>query len=108
MTPDSGAQAERTALAWRRTALGVAAGAAVAARLLAPGSGPGSWALVAAGGLLAALLFRTARRRGEAAARSLAGEAAAGVPGPGRPAALLAGLATLLGLLAAGYLVLGG
>ncbi|WP_029432118.1 DUF202 domain-containing protein [Blastococcus sp. URHD0036] len=103
-----GAQAERTSLAWRRTALGIAAGAVVAARLVAPSSGPWAWVVAGVGGLLAALLFRTARQRYRSTARVLAGEAPADVPGPGRPAALLAGLAAMLGVLACGYVLLGG
>jgi putative membrane protein len=92
------AQAERTALAWRRTALGVGTGAVVAARLAAPAAGPAAYLLVVIGGTATGLLFATARRRYRAALLALADPGADGVPGPGLPAALVAGAAALTGL----------
>ncbi|MCG7285069.1 DUF202 domain-containing protein [Cellulomonas sp. ACRRI] len=44
-----GAQPERTALAWRRTALSVAVGSLVAGRVLEPWAGPAVWALTVLG-----------------------------------------------------------
>lgn len=55
--------AERTALAWRRTAAGLVAGSAAAGRLLAESWGLGAWSVTAAGTALAVVLLRAARRR---------------------------------------------
>ncbi|MCR6688493.1 DUF202 domain-containing protein [Cellulomonas sp.] len=55
----AGLARERTRLAWRRTALGAAAGSLAAGRLLAPLLGPWSWALAGAG--LAATVVVVAR-----------------------------------------------
>ena len=105
---EAAAQAERTALAWRRTALGVGTGAVVAARLVASAAGPAAYALVLAGGVAVVLLFDTARRRYASATRALSGgERAGAVPGPGAPAAVLAGLAALVGLAGFVYVVAG-
>ncbi len=100
-----GAQAERTALAWRRTALGVAAGALVTGRLAAPAAGALAYVLVAAGAVVAVLLSWTATRRYRAARRALASSPGQDGPGVGLPTALLAGLAALTGLLAGLYVM---
>jgi len=55
--------AERTALAWRRTALGLAAGSVAAGRLLAETWGTGAWAVSVVGTVLAVVVLRAARRR---------------------------------------------
>ncbi|GIG40108.1 DUF202 domain-containing protein [Cellulomonas phragmiteti] len=55
--------AERTALAWRRTALGLVAGSAAAGRLLAETWGSAAWGVSVVGTLLAVVLLRAARRR---------------------------------------------
>ncbi|MGY1815847.1 DUF202 domain-containing protein, partial [Blastococcus sp. SYSU D00820] len=60
---DPGLQPERTALAWRRTALAVGAGAAVAARLTAPALGALAVVLGVLGGSAAAALWFLAGRR---------------------------------------------
>jgi putative membrane protein len=98
-----GAQAERTALAWRRTALGVGTGAAVAGRLAAPTAGVAAFVLVVVGAVVAVLLSWTATRRYRTARRALAMER--DVPGAGLPTALLAALASLTGLLALAYVL---
>ncbi len=55
--------AERTALAWRRTALGLVAGSAVAGRLLAEVWGVAAWGVTAVGTVLAVVMLCAARRR---------------------------------------------
>ncbi len=77
MTDDLGLAAERTRLAWRRTALGLAAGSVAAGRLLQDVVGTAAWG-VALAGLVAAgvVLLAAGRRRGwllSAARRDLPG-----------------------------------
>lgn len=55
--------AERTALAWRRTALGLVAGSVAAGRLLVTTWGAVAWSVTVAGTLLAVVLLRAAHRR---------------------------------------------
>ena len=55
--------AERTALAWRRTALGLVGGSLAAGRLLQPAWGAAAWGVAAVGTLLALVLLLAARRR---------------------------------------------
>lgn len=64
MTPfDPGRQPERTALAWRRTGLGLAIGSLAGARLLAPSVGGVAWLMAVTGvGLGTALLIAAGRR----------------------------------------------
>ncbi len=100
-----GAQPERTALAWRRTALAVAVGALVGGRVLEPWAGPLVWAGAAAGVLAAALLGRVGARRaaawGAVLDTEVPGGAAPDAPGDARPpgggalAATAAGTAVL-------------
>ncbi|GEK16583.1 DUF202 domain-containing protein [Cellulomonas persica] len=65
MTADrpAGLALERTRLAWRRTALGLAAGSVAAGRLLQDVVGPASWLVAAAGLTASALVTRAAWRR---------------------------------------------
>lgn len=87
--PPPGLQPERTALAWRRTALGLATGSLVAGRLLAPGLGLAAWWAAAAGVVLAGCLAVVAHRR-----------SAQDRPG-GRLVTACAGVALVLGVVAA-------
>ena len=68
---DLGMQAERTTLAWRRTALGVGVGGVVALRVAAPTLGPVVAVAAVSGGVLAALAFWLAGRRYRAVQASL-------------------------------------
>ncbi|GHS88968.1 hypothetical protein AGMMS50218_14090 [Actinomycetota bacterium] len=79
-TPPPGVQAERTDLAWQRTALALGTGSLVAGRLLTPVVGPVGWALAVAGLLCAATLWWLARRRTAAWSRRLVDDAS---PAPG-------------------------
>jgi uncharacterized membrane protein YidH (DUF202 family) len=94
---DPGLQPERTALAWRRTALALAAGALVAVRLLPPVLGLWSLAAALAGTALAGVIWVLAGRRARRTREALRHPAA---PLPG------AGLLLLLALIAAAAAVL--
>lgn len=61
--PATSLAAERTHLAWRRTALGLTAGSVAAAHLLQKYAGPAAWALAAIGAVVAVALAFTSRRR---------------------------------------------
>jgi hypothetical protein len=93
-----GAQPERTALAWRRTALSVAVASLVGARVLEPWAGPAVWLLAVVGVVAAAGLARAGARRSAVWARVQADDAAAG-PGGGVLAAT-AGAVVALGVVA--------
>ena len=60
---DPGLQAERTSLAWRRTALSVAIGSLIGLRVLPPQLGPVGYAVPVLGLLWTVDLSLTARRR---------------------------------------------
>jgi putative membrane protein len=106
--PDGGLQAERTALAWRRTALAMAVAAVGAGRLAAPVLGAAAFVVAAAGLLQAVLVAASARRRYRAARASLAARGdLTGLRRGGLPMAGLACSGALVGLLALGV-VLGG
>ncbi len=68
---DRGLQAERTALAWRRTGLSLALGSLAAARVLSPVLGLFSYALGLLGLAAAAYFITTADRRYRVAHASL-------------------------------------
>jgi len=61
--PDPGLAAERTVLAWQRTALSIGLGSLVFARIESSAVGAWSWALAAAGLALATLIGVWSRRR---------------------------------------------
>jgi len=90
---------ERTHLAWRRTALGLTAGAVTAAHLLQPYLGGAAWSVAAAGAIVAAALAAASRRRNVG-------------PSVGRIDGLLVSACTgglvLLGVGAVAYIVLAG
>jgi uncharacterized membrane protein YidH (DUF202 family) len=81
---DPGLQPERTALAWRRTALTLAVGAVVSFRLLPPVLGAWSIGVGAAGLLLSATTWILAGRRAHRVQRALL-DAAGPLPGGGLP-----------------------
>ncbi|MFW3169324.1 DUF202 domain-containing protein [Geodermatophilus sp. CPCC 206100] len=106
--PDSGLPAERTALAWRRTALAMAAAAVGAGRLAAPVLGSAALVVAAAGLLQAALVAGTARRRYRGVTASLADRGdLTGLRRGGLPMAGLACSGVLVGVLVLAV-VLGG
>lgn len=84
--------AERTLLAWRRTALAVAVGSLVAGRLLGPALGWAAWAVAGAGLVAAGAALAAAQRSGhdERTAPPIGALAAACACG-----ALLVGLASV-------------
>ncbi|MEV7972321.1 DUF202 domain-containing protein [Cellulomonas sp. NPDC089187] len=99
-TAPPGVQPERTALAWRRTALALSAGSLVAGRVVEPMTGPLIWVLAVAGTLGGLTLVRAGRRRAQRWAAVLAAEPTQ-PPGPGgRTLVLCAGGTLLLGLTA--------
>jgi uncharacterized membrane protein YidH (DUF202 family) len=94
---DPGLQPERTALAWRRTALTLAVGAVVSFRLLPPVLGLWSIALGVAGLLLSIAIWILAGRRARRVQRALLSSAGP-LPGGGLPLFLtliVTGAATL-------------
>lgn len=97
-----GAQPERTALAWRRTALAVAAGSLVAARVLEPWAGPPVWLLALAGLAAAVGVAWSGARRARVWALAVddthpdRGEPGAPTPG-GAPLAVTAAVVGVLG-----------
>jgi uncharacterized membrane protein YidH (DUF202 family) len=106
VTPfDPGLQPERTALAWRRTALSVAVGSLAAGRLLEPLLGDVGWVPAAAGVACGFGLLLAARRRAAVIDRALAatGDLSTG-PGAGllAAAAAVAVLVGVVGLVVAG------
>jgi uncharacterized membrane protein YidH (DUF202 family) len=81
---DPGLQPERTALAWRRTALSLAVGAVVSFRLLPPVFGVWSIGVGVAGLLLSAATWILAGRRARRVQATLLSSSGA-LPGGGLP-----------------------
>jgi putative membrane protein len=90
-----GAQPERTALAWRRTALAVAVGALAGGRVLEPWLGPLVWVPAVAGVLAAAVLARAGGRRADRWTVELRDPGTARAPGGRLLAATALGVAAL-------------
>ena len=101
---DPGLQAERTSLAWRRTALSVAVGSLVSLRVLPPQLGPLGYAVAVLGLAWSLDLALTARRRYRDGSRLVR----TGEDPDGRAvaAATLARTAVVAGVLAVAALVL--
>jgi uncharacterized membrane protein YidH (DUF202 family) len=97
---DPGLQPERTALAWRRTALTLAVGAVVSFRLLPPVLGLWAIALGVAGLLLSAATWILAGRRAHRVQNALL-HSSGPLPGGGLPLllTLIVTSAAILGLL---------
>ena len=103
---DLGMQAERTALAWRRTALGVGVGGVVALRLAAPALGPVVALAAVSGGVLAALAFWLAGRRYRAVRTSLRDRGDLGaLARPAAPLVAVAVATTLIGGVAVAFVL---
>ena len=100
---DKGMQAERTALAWRRTALSVAVGSLIGMRVLPPQLGPLGYAVAALGLVWSVDLALTARRRYRDGSRLV--RAGGVVSAPGVPAPTLARTAATTGVVALAALV---
>ena len=103
---DLGMQAERTALAWRRTALGVGVGGVVGLRLAAPALGPVAVLAAVTGGVLAAVAFWLAGRRYRGVRAALLDRGDLG--GLARPAAPLVAVSvatTLIGAVALAFVL---
>jgi len=105
---DLGLQAERTALAWRRTSLALVVAALGAGRLATPVLGVPALLLGAAGLAQAALVTLSAGRRYPAVHRSLGthGDLRGVAPG-GLPLAALACSGLLVAVLTVGFVVAG-
>ncbi|MGY1640793.1 DUF202 domain-containing protein [Geodermatophilus sp. SYSU D00703] len=103
---DAGLQAERTALAWRRTALALAVGAVGAGRLAAPVVGAVAVGLAGLGLVQAVSVAATAQRRYRTVHRSLTarGDLTA-VRAAGLPIAALTLSAVTVGLLALAFVL---
>jgi putative membrane protein len=103
--PDPGLQPERTALAWRRTALALLVGPVVAARLLVPDVGEVAAIALVAGCGLGLGIALVAARRDRSAVRALSGRADPGArPGAGL-LAVTAAVPVVGGILAAAVLL---
>ncbi|RFU22061.1 DUF202 domain-containing protein [Geodermatophilus marinus] len=105
---DDGLQAERTALAWRRTALAMAVGAVVGGRLAAPALGLAALVVAGIGLAQAVAVAELSWRRYRSVHRSLSGHGdLTGVRAAGLPIAALACSGVLVGLLALAFVLAG-
>lgn len=103
---DVGLQAERTALAWRRTALALAVGAVGAARLSAPVLGLAAVVLGAIGLAQAVFVAHNAGLRYQTAHRSLTTDGdLRGLAWSGLPLAALAVTGAIVALLALAFVL---
>jgi putative membrane protein len=103
---DRGLQAERTALAWRRTSLALAVAAAGAGRLAAPALGALALALAGLGLLQAVAVGWRAARRYRTVRRALgSGGDPSAVRAGGLPIAALAVSGAVTGLLALAFVL---
>ena len=103
---DLGMQAERNALAWRRTALGVGVGGVVALRVAAPALGPAVAAAAVTGGVLAVLAFWLAGRRYRAVQKSLRERGDLGaLARPAGPLVAVSVATTLIGAVAVAFVL---
>ncbi|MGY1592439.1 DUF202 domain-containing protein [Geodermatophilus sp. SYSU D00965] len=102
---DAGLQAERTALAWRRTALALGVGAVGAGRLAAPVVGALAVALAALGLVQAVAVAVAAQRRYRLASRSLTARGDLSAVSSGLPIAALALTGVTVGLLALAFVL---
>jgi uncharacterized membrane protein YidH (DUF202 family) len=102
---DAGLQAERTALAWRRTALALAVGAVGAGRLAAPVVGVLAVGLAGLGLVQAVAVAVAAQRRYRVAHRSLTARGDLTAVRAGLPIAALALSAGTVGLLALAFVL---
>jgi uncharacterized membrane protein YidH (DUF202 family) len=103
---DLGMQAERTTLAWRRTALGVGVGGVVALRLAGPALGPGAVVAALAGGVLAVVAFWLAGRRYRAVQASLRERGDLGaLPRPAVPLVAVSVATTLIAAIAVAFVL---
>jgi putative membrane protein len=103
---DAGAQAERTALAWRRTSLGVAVGGIVALRVTGPVLGAAAAVAAVAGSLLAAAAWWVTGRRYRDVQRSLHGHGDLGaLARPAVPIVAVSTGAAVIGVLALAFVL---
>lgn len=103
---DAGAPAERTALAWRRTALGVAVGGIVALRVTGPVLGAAAAVAAVTGSLLAAAAWWVTGRRYRDVQRSLHSRGDLGaLARPAVPILAVSTAAVLVGTLALAFVL---
>ena len=103
---DAGGQAERTALAWRRTSLGVAVGGVVALRVTGPVLGVVAAVAAVAGSLLAAAAWWLTGRRYRAVQRSLHAQGDLGaLARPAAPLVAVCSASCLIGALAVAFVL---
>lgn len=97
---DAGLQPERTALAWRRTALALAGGALVAVRVVPALTGPWAYLPTGAGLVLAIAILALAHQRYRLVHRALVSHREPDQRPDGRLVALTAATTLLIGLAA--------